>query len=511
MKSFRFLARAALLPSLVAVCLTASPAMADKASDTLNWASRYPIDVIDPYANTSREATIINAQLVWDTLIWRDPATGEYLPLLATDWSWKDDTTLSFTLRSDVNWHNGEPLTVDDAVYTFNRIAAPDAKIGIPNNVHWIAGAEKTGENTFDLKLKMAFPAALEYVSSLLPVLPNNLYGADGTAVPTVETAVGTGPYRIVSFEPSSSVELELWEGYIADSPKGQPAIGRIVNRTIPDNSTQLAELLSGGVDWIWNVPVDQAEPLRANPNVTVVAGETMRQSMINFNIRDRDGENPLQDLRVRQAIAHAIDRERLIAALVGEGSSVPLASCSVSQFGCDQDVQQYEYNPDLAKQLLAEAGYPNGLSLDLQATRDPNWTTAVAGFLEAVGINTTINFLTYPAAQERLSNNVSDLYLLDHGFFSINDTSAAMGPFYSGDNFDGIMDEELMAAITAAGSTTDPEERQAYFSTALNIIADNVYSIPMWTHPNVHAFSSELDYAPFSDENPRLFTAGWK
>lgn len=429
MKSFRFLTRAALLPPLMAVCLTAAPALADKASDTLNWASRYPIDVIDPYANTSREATIINAQLVWDTLIWRDPETGEYLPLLATEWSWKDDTTLSFTLRNDVTWHNGEPLTVEDAVATFNRISAPDAKIGIPNNVRWIAGAEATGENTFDLKLNMAFPAALEYVSSLLPILPADLYGADGNSMPTVETAVGTGPYKIVAFEPSSSVELELWDGYIADSPKGQPVISRIVNRTIPDNSTQLAELLSGGVDWIWNVPVDQAEPLRAHPDVTVIAGETMRQSMINFNIRDRDGVNPLQDLRVRKAIAHAIDRERLIGALVGEGSSVPLASCSVSQFGCDQNVQQYEYDPELSRQLLAEAGYADGLALDLQATRDPNWTTAVAGFLEAVGIDPTINFLTYPAAQERLSNNVSDLYLLDHGFFSINDTSAACWP----------------------------------------------------------------------------------
>ena len=171
----------------------------------------------------------------------------------------------------------------------------------------------------------MAFPAAREYVSSLLPILPADLYGADGNSMPTVETAVGTGPYKIVAFEPSSSVELELWDGYIADSPKGQPVISRIVNRTIPDNSTQLAELLSGGVDWIWNVPVDQAEPLRAHPDVTVIAGETMRQSMINFNIRDRDGVNPLQDLRVRKAIAHAIDRERLIGALVGEGSSVPL------------------------------------------------------------------------------------------------------------------------------------------------------------------------------------------
>src|SRR5262245_38508089 len=133
--------------------LGATTAFADKSTNTFNWASRYPIDVLDPYANTSREAIIINGQLVWDTLIWRDPDSGDYKPLLATEWKWVDDTTLEFKLRTDVKWHNGQPLTADDAVYTLNRIVAPGAKIGIPRNVNWIKGAEKTGPDTFKLFL----------------------------------------------------------------------------------------------------------------------------------------------------------------------------------------------------------------------------------------------------------------------------------------------------------------------------------------------------------------------
>src|SRR5436305_10548878 len=81
--------------------LGTTAALADKSSNTFNWASRYPIDVIDPYANTSREAIIINGQLVWDTLIWRDPDSGNYKPLLATEWKWLDDTTLESKLRTD--------------------------------------------------------------------------------------------------------------------------------------------------------------------------------------------------------------------------------------------------------------------------------------------------------------------------------------------------------------------------------------------------------------------------
>jgi peptide/nickel transport system substrate-binding protein len=503
--------RAALLGAALVLIAGQSPALADKASDTLNWVSRYPIDVIDPYANTSREATIINAQLVWDTLVWRDPQTGEYKPLLATKWEWLDDKTIAFTLRDGVKWHNGKPLTVDDAVYTFNRISSPDAKIGIPNNVRWIAGAEKTGDDTFNLNLKSPFPAAIEYVSSLLPIMPANLYGKDGTEQPTMESAVGTGPYRIVSFTPSSSVTLELTGEYFEGSPKGQPTIGRIVNRTIPETSTQIAELLSGGADWIWNVPPDQAEPLRQNADISIVPAETMRQSFITFNIRDKEGGNPLKDRKIREAVAHAIDRERLIVGMVGEGSTVPKAICSKVQFGCDQTVQQYAYDPELSKKLLAEAGYPDGLKLDLQATRSADWTTAVAGFLNAAGIQTEINFLTYPAAQERLSNNQSELYLLDHGFFSINDTSAALNPFFLGDNFDSVRDEELTATIKAADNTTIPAERKALFSKALNKITDQLYAFPMWTHVNIHAFNSELDFTPYPDENPRLYFAKWK
>jgi peptide/nickel transport system substrate-binding protein len=494
----------------VLLALSTVPGQADKASDTLTWISRYPIDVIDPYSNTAREATIINSQLVWDTLVWRDPATGEYLPLLATEWSWKDDKTLSFKLRSGVKWHNGEPLTVDDAVATFTRVSSPEAKVGIPANTAWIEGAEKTGEDTFDLKLKRPFPAALEYLSSLLPVLPKNMYGEDGKQAPTVESSVGTGPYRVVSFTPSNSIELEVNPDYFEGSPKGKPSIGKIVNRTVPDNSTQIAELLSGGADWIWNVSLDQAAPMRGRDGIEVVSAETMRQSMITFNVRDISAKNPLQDYRVRQAVAHAIDRQAIVSSMVGEGATIPKAVCAVSQFGCEQDVKQYDYDPELSRKLLAEAG-ANDLTLDLQGTRNADWTAAVGAYLNAVGIKTTINQLTYAAAQERLANNQSQLYLLDQGFFSINDASAALGFFYMGDSLDSAQDKELTSITLGANDTTDVEKRRALYSSAFKKIADNLYAFPMWTHPNIHAFNSELEMGSYTDENPRFYFAKWK
>lgn len=490
------------------LCVSAIPAWAGKSDDTLRWASRYLIDTADPYYNTSREALVINSQLVWDALIWRDPGTGEYKPLLATDWNWVDDTTLAVNLRQDVEWHDGTPFTAADAVYTFQRISRPDAKIAIPSNVNWVGGAEQTGEYSFNLLLKAPFPPAFEYLANMA-VLPNNLYDASGNP-PPLEKVVGTGPYRIVAFEPGSSISLERSDSYFEGSPKGRPAIGKIVYRTIPDASTQIAELLSGGIDWIWNVPPDQARALATRDNIAVESVETMRFSFITFNIRDAN-DNPLADVRVRQAIAHAINREQIASALVGEGSQVPLAGCFRTQFGCEQDVVQYEYDPEKAKALLAEAGYADGLTVDLQAFRSRDWTAAVASFLDAVGIKSTIDVLPYPAAQERLQNGQMQLYLQDNGWLGINDSARVLNEYFAGDNLDAVQDPALTELVKGGSSTNDADARRDFYSKAFKMIADKMFMLPMWTHPVIHAYNAEIDLETFSDENPRFYLARWK
>jgi peptide/nickel transport system substrate-binding protein len=488
----------------------AVPARAQKSADTFRWASAFPISAVDPYYNISREMVVITSQLVWDTLIYRNPASGELLPLLAKSWNWVDDTTLSFTLRDDITWQDGRPLTGADAAYTFSYVADPANKIPVQTDVNWIKGAEATGPHSFLLHLKAAFPPALQFLSAVLPVLPDGFYGAGGTA-PPVGKVVGTGPYRITAFTPGQNIDVELAGKYFTGSPKGQPAISRIRFRTIPDNSTQIAELLSGGVDWIWNVPVDQAQRLAHSPGITVKSNETMRLSYIQMNAREMGKPNPLHDVRVRQAVAYAIDREAILKSLIGTGARVPRAACYVTQFGCEQNVPQYPYDPERAKKLLAEAGYANGITLDLQAIRSRDWTTAVAGYLDAVGIKTVINFIPYAAAQQRLSRNEEQLYLVDNGWFSINDAFAALNPNFAGDDWDAAHDQAVTDAVLAAGKTNDEATRKALYSKALARIAEQMYFLPMWTHPSIAAFSSDVDYTPYFDENPRFFLTHWK
>lgn len=490
--------------------VAAQPAYAGKADNSLNWVSRYPIDSLDPYYDTSREAIVIMGQLVWDTLIWRDPKTGEYKPLLAKSWKWDNDTTLEFTLRNDVKWQNGKPLTADDAVYTFNRVSAPGAKVATPTDVNWIKGAEKTGPFSFKLFLKKPFPVALEYLSSLLPVMPNHLYGPNGEP-PTLAQMVGTGPYRITSFTPSSSMTIELTGKYFKGSPKGQPTIKKITYTVIPDETTQIGMVLSGAADWIWNVGPDQAKSLMGQPNLAVKSVETMRESFITFNSRDKSSKNPLADVRVRRAIAYAIDRQKIIDTMVGKGASIPAAACYKTQFGCDQNVKQYNYDPAKAKQLLAEAGYAKGLTLNLQAFRSRDWTAAVASYLNAVGIKTTIDYIGYPAAQQRLYDGTMQLYLQDNGWLSINDTEAALSYYFDGNKYDATQDPQLTKWVKEAASTTDSTKRKQLYAEALKKIANQMYWLPMWTHPNIYVFNKDLDEPLFTDENPRFYFAKWK
>jgi len=494
----------------LALALLAGVAAAQKSGETLRWASTSSIATMDPYYQHQREQMIVNGQLVWDTLVFRDPETGAIKPLLAKSWRWVGDTALEFTLRDDVKWHDGQPLTVDDAVYTFNYVSDPNNKISVPSNVNWIKSAEKTGGNTFRLHTKAPFPAALEYLSAMLAVVPKDFYGASGTPGANGRL-VGTGPYRVVKFVPGSSVELQRFDGYFADSPKGRAAMKQVKYRTIPDSATQIAELLSGGVDWIWYVPPDQASRLASVKNVRVQVAETMRISYLGFNMRDMPGGNPLQNIKVRQAIAHAIDRDKLVKHVVGEGASIPKAACYRTQFGCKQEVAQYNYDPAKAKKLLAEAGLANGLTLELVAFRSREWTEALAGYLNAVGIKTNISVLPFAAAHDRVLNNTIHLYLAEWGSYSINDASAILNNFFTLAPNDMARDTQLADLVKAAGSTSDSKARLANYDKALTRIADQLYWQPLWVHPVIYAHATDLEFKPFADENPRFFLTRWK
>lgn len=486
------------------------PAFADKAHDRLRIAWDAEIDNADAYFNTNRDGILL-ARMVWDQLIERDPVTGKHLPELATAWRWVDDLTLEFDLRQGVTFHDGQPFSADDVVYTLNFVSNPANKVLNTTNVGWIKGAEKLADFKARVHLKAPFPAALEYIAGPIPIYPHVYYakvGPDGMG----RKPIGTGPYKVTDLVAGKSIDLEKNAAYWEGSPKGIPKIGKLAVSFPPEKTTQIAELLSGGLDWMWYVPADQVKNLAKVPGITVTSGETMRVGYILFDAAGRSGKSPLQDLRVRQAIAYAINRPQFTETFFPPTAHVLRAPCFPTQFGCYQDPKQYDFNLDQARQLMKEAGYPNGFDTTLYAFRQPpSWEDALAGYLRAIGVRVKIQLLQYPAFRNKNHAGVTPLSFGDWGSYSINDASAILGNFFTGSPDDFSGDKQLDSWVKKAGTISDPDQRKALYKQAIERIMDRMYMLPMNSYAVYYAYTSALNFQPFTDEIPRYYLYSWK
>ncbi|WOI57650.1 ABC transporter substrate-binding protein [Palleronia sp. LCG004] len=498
-----------LLRTTALAALAAGPAIADKADDTLAVAFTKELENVDSYFNSSREGVVLQ-RAVWDGLIYRDPETNEYVGNLATDWEWIDDTTLEFTLREDVTFHNGEPFTADDVVYTVNFVADEANGVKTQRNVNWMDSAEKVDDYTVRIKLKDKFPAAIEFFSGPVSMYPDEYYAEAGPSGMGLKP-VGTGPYKVVDVTPGQRFVLEKYEDY-HDSPKGQAQITNIDIRTIPDVNTQMAELFSGSLDFIWQVPADQAEKLAAMDRFTVVNASTMRVGYIQMDAAGRSGEdNPFTNKLVREAVNHAINRQELVDALLQGESAVIDTACFPSQFGCVQDVKSYEYDPEKARELLAEAGYPDGFSTEFYAYRDRPYAEAIVSYLNAIGIQTDFKMLQYSALRELNMDGVVPISFQTWGSYSINDASAMVSQYFKHGSLDSARDDQVLEWLNVADSSTDSDERIEYYTMALQRIADEAYWAPMFSYNTNYVFSREVEYQPTPDEVLRFVDMSWK
>jgi peptide/nickel transport system substrate-binding protein len=495
--------------------LMTGPVQAGKSDDTLNWATDREVSVVDTYYNRTRELVVMG-HLGWDTLMFRDLATNEYKPLLATKWEWKDNTTLIVELREGVKFHDGSDFDADDVVYTINHVTNKDNGVVTYSNVKYMKNAEKLGPYKVQINLQKPFPATIAYLAGAVFMMPSGHYDnaptkPDGKKDYGSVKPNGTGPYK---WKETKSGEYVLWEkneNYF-DGPKGKPSIGKVKFRTVKEMNTQIAELLTGGLDWMWDVPKDQAERLEQGGQVTVENAKTMRVSYIAFDVDGSSPSKQFKDKKVREAVAHAINREAITKNLVGPASVVINAPCHPDQFGCmDAEVPKWSYDPEKSKALLKEAGYPDGFETEIYAYRQREYTEAVIGDLAKVGIKAKLNFMAYRALRDLAWKGETPMHHMTWGSNSIPDASAIVGVFFEGGKDDPADDPEVNETIKAAGTTTDPKEREALYKKAQSKIVSELYWLPMFTYAKYYAFSKDLDFKPTSDEIPRFYNAKWK
>lgn len=482
---------------------------AGKADDTVNVAFTRELDNADTYFSSARESTVFGYS-VFDPLVERDPKTGEWVGNLAESFTWVDDLTLEFVLRQGVKFHNGDDFTADDVVYTYSHFSDPATGVAMPNTVAWIAGVEKLDPYKVRVKLKAPFPAALDYVESALPIYPAAYYQKVGSAG-FAQKPVGTGPYAVGSIDPGRGFTLKAFDGYHAGSSKSKASIGTVVVRSIPDVNTQIAELFSGSLDFMWNVLEDQAQKIKAKGGYTVTSAPTVRFGYISMDVSGRTGFEPFKDQRVREAVYHAIDRAAIRDAFFAPEAVLTNSVCNPMQFGCDQNVKTYDYDPEKSKALLKEAGYEKGFEVPFFAYRDRQSAEAMIQMLAEVGIAANMNYLKYAALAEKVLKSEVPMSFMTWGSGSILDVSASTSKFFDGTAIDDVRNPDLTALLKTGDTTTDPAKRKEAYSKALNIIADGAYWVPLWAYTANYVMSPDLDFAPTPDEYVRFFEMNWK
>lgn len=467
------------------------------------------------YANL-RENDILGL-MIDDALFAVDPVSASAVPLAAQSHSFEEGNKLLITIRDDVLFHDGQPLTVEDVVYTYTHMLDPATENSYQGRFsHWLEGVEAVDDRTVRFDMKFPYSMALFDLAMYSKLRRKDVYAAAGGGIdPNAQTLQvnGTGPYRVVSFRPGQEVRLQRFEGYRAGGPKGTPAMDEIIIRNIPDWSTQAAEVISGGVHWTFGMPDTIAEGAHSTGAVALTSGPSLRNYYISMDAAGMvEPDGPLTNALVRQAINHAIDRQSILDNLRGGKGEVLKTSCIPMQFGCTQDgVTEYGHDPDRARALLAEAGYPDGFSTELWAARDEDVVAAVAEQLGRVGINVAVRQVKGPSLSEARRDHKIPMEWASSGSFGIPDSGAIMldrlGPG-SSRNYTG--DDEMAAAVLAAVSTFDPAEREAEFAKALRIMADQAYWVPMYTDEQNYLMSPDLDYEGFADGMDRLYTARW-
>ncbi len=501
--------RKALAGAAGLLALASPPAKADKPGDTLRvvWTNETPI--LDTYFSTVPEA-IDMSHLLWDRLIERDPDTFEHKPGLATAWNWQSDTAIAFELRRGVKFHDGSDFGADDVVHTFNWMVDPAHNVLYRSNVSWIDHAEKIDDFHVVLHLKQPFPPALDFISMPLAIYPRSYAGPDQLT----RNPVGTGPYRIAQIDGTRAYHFVRFDDYYPSSIKGMPAIPRVDVRVIPDEATQLAELLGGRADWVSQITADQVDEIKTRSGFQAFSSPVLRVSFILLDASGRTGAgNPMTDLNFRRALAYGFNKADFVSQLVGGAAQPIVTPCNPLSFGCDVSAAvAYPFNPDRAKQLLSQVSLPKDYVLQLYTStaRPLEWVEAIQQNWQTLGLQVRVTTLPPPEVNARLEKQGLPAFFTDWGGFRINDASAFVSTYFRGSPDDIARDPEVEAWLATADTSTDETIRKTNYAKAIHRITDQAYCIPINSFSLDYAAVRDLSFKGYEDEIPRFYRYKW-
>jgi peptide/nickel transport system substrate-binding protein len=386
---------------------------------------------------------------------------GEVQPLLAKDWEISEDGLVyTFRLQDGVTFHDGTAMTSADVKFSFERALAPDSVNAQKHLFEPIAEIETPDDHTVVITLHQPtghFPFNLGWGDAVIV--------SRETAATNQSEPVGTGPFRFVRWVSGDRVEIERYEDYW-----GAPAeLERATFKFIPDPAAAVSALMAGDVDAFANLPAPESlAQFEADPRFTVVVGSTEGETILAMN----NGREPFDDIRVRRAVAHAIDRQEIIdGAMFGYGT--PIGSHFAPHHPAYVDLTElYSHDPDKAQTLLAEAGYEEGFSTTLRLP-PPSYARRggeiVADQLRRIGIEVEIIPVEWAQWLEQVFQG------RDYDMTIVSHTEPMDIEIYARDDyyFD-YHSEELRAVMDELAGETDEARRYALLGEAQRIVAED-------------------------------------
>ncbi len=504
---------ALLVPVLLATLALAGPAAAaPKGRVTVALGS--DTSTQDPHMHTLRMGIIIN-QHIFDTLVARDTKTWQPVPHLAESVKAVNPLTWELRLRRGVKFHNGEPFTAESVKFSFDRVLNPEQKSPLRGSYTWVKSVDIVDEHTVRITTNKPYPLIQEILTfGNFGMVPPRYIKEKGDAH-FARNPIGTGPYRFVEWRKGERTVLEANDQYW----KGAPAIKTLTFRVIPETATQIAELLSGGVDLIRAVPPDQIPAIERSGAARVTATKILRVVFLQMDGDGRAAKGPLTDVRVRRAINHAVNVDEIMAKVLG-GKAVrsPNGNNSMA-FGYDATTKPYAFDPAQAKKLLGEAGFPQGFEVTLNTyagsvVNVDQVAQAVMGYLAPVGVRVKLRH--FADAGQYLANfrgsKLDGITLASWGYSSVFDTDAIYYiHFHAGEPYAYNTAKEMDTWLDEARSTVDPKKRQELYSKFQQFIVDRAYWVPMYAQFTIEAASNKLNYEASSDEIMRVYDATWK
>lgn len=509
MRRLKWIATLLLAVFLLAACTSKPTATPDSKEPAKPAAPQGPVKLVvgapqdiftwDPQDN-NYNYTFAVEQHIFDQLVYQNLDTGKIEPGLATEWKMEDPSTWSFTLRSGVKFQNGDPFTAADVKFTLERVSR-DTKLRVNSSFRTI----KEVQIVDDLHIKIITtgpdPILLNRLSTNgSPIVPAKYFqqvGPEGFA----KAPIGTGAYKFKEWKKDSYLDIVAWP----DGWRGKAKVDEILFRVIPEESTRVAELQSGGIDIALYLSPSTVQSLKSDPNIDIRAALTPRVELLNLRFtKGAITANP----KIREAIDFAIDRQALIDAAIPSMAVPTNTRITPGLIGFSQKYYNVNnYNLDKAKQALKDAGYPNGgAPIELLAPNSDTQGIAaqtITGMLEKAGFKVKLDLLDPLAFQDKFDTNTNPELSLHSNMNPLNDPDQVAFRFLparAAKKWDWN-NPQLTDLVNKAAQEMDPAKRQSLYEQISAIVADEREQIYLWHEKAAHGVRKGISWTPRPDD----------